>query len=230
MAVSLQQLVGYRPRRVAEMGFGHPLMRGLVREDVERSGEARIGRIEAERRLRVARDRRHVDVTLEASRAAEREPVVEDRKADAADVVADEVMKGEGLRRLELEVREDDEQVVGVAVALVEAPRDRGPRRVVRRDSVGLGRVVARTVVLDDRDRADVTRNTGSGVGKGRQSSCELAEPPPSVDRIELVSRGRSGCGQEGREAGHGQREGGGRAHAACPAAVHLVRACRAGL
>ena len=224
MTVTLQQVVGDFSGRVPEMGLGHPLVGGFVGEDVQRAGEGGIRRIEAERRLRVARDGRHVDVALEATRAPECGPVVDDRQADPANVVADQVVKGQSLRRLEFKVREDDEEVVEVPVGLVEAPSNGDPRRIIGRDAIGFGGVVVRAVVLDDRDGADVPGDARSGVGKGSEPARELPKATRPVDGIEPIRRGRGGREHEGREASHGQGEGGGRAHPACPAAVYQVR------
>ena len=80
-------------------------------------------------------------------------------------------MKGAGVARIELEVREDDEEVVVVTMGLVEPATHAGPGLIVEGPAFQ-PLVVAAAVVLDDGDLAHVPSE--SGVGKGFESRPDL--------------------------------------------------------
>jgi hypothetical protein len=116
--------------------------------------------------------------------------------ADALHVVADEAVEGECLPRVELEVREDDQEVVVVSMGLVETQRDRDAGVVVR-DTTREVLVVVGAVVLDDDDVADVAESTGEGGERRRLRPRPelrgpfLAQGPEAVEsgaRVDLVA------------------------------------------
>ena len=175
-------------------------MAHLVREDVQRLQEAGVAGREREGPLPVAGHGGHVDPALEAGRAAEDlGPRAADRLADALDVVAPEEVERGGVARLELEVREDDEEVVGVRVRRVEAEADAGAGLVVQRP-VGQAVVVGGAVVLDDRDLTGVT--VDPGVGQRLERGLDRAQadggPPQLLGGLRL--EGGSGQGEKREE------------------------------
>ena len=179
-----------------------PLVGDLVSNGVERVGEAGLtgnGAQVDERANRagsrgVSGDRGHVDVALKPTRRAEGLPVVDNGQVDARDVVAHEVVERQSRRAvddgLELEVGEDDEEVVRVAVGLVEGPGHRGAGSVVG-DAPFEGVVVA-AVVLDDGDGARIPGDRG-GLERAQTPGPGLEQPRSRYDPFLLGPLVRGG-------------------------------------
>ena len=178
-------------------GVGQPLVPHFVGQHPEGRQEAGGAGREAAAGLAPSRHRRHVDVALEPARAAEIRGHRPHRLADALDVVAHQVVEGQGGSRLELEVGEHHQEVVVVAVRLVETPGHRIPRLVVGA-AVALPPVVVRAIVLDDHDPTLVAHETRGG-GSGGTGGPFRGEPGPAGDapRGEEAVAGGEAAAQE---------------------------------